>query len=111
VLIRHGKSGIEIERLQGRASFLELQGSGSLAKGSIDARADLDKLVKELNQIVNFGSTRLAGMLEGKLQWSQGAADRWSATADALAKGFELTAPGLAPWKEPNLQLTAQTQG
>lgn len=111
LLARQSPGGIEIERLTGKASFLALEGSGALAKGSITAQANLDQLVSELKQLIDLGQTRLAGTVDGKLQWSQGEANVWTAQATAVAQGFELAAPGLAPWKEPSLRLTAETQG
>jgi hypothetical protein len=110
-LVQQTPSGPAIERLTGRASFLELDGRGTLSEGSITARTDLDKLVTELNQLIDWGSTKLAGTTEAKLHWTRGKGDRWNATADAAVKGFELTAPRLAPWREPNLVLTAQAEG
>jgi hypothetical protein len=111
LLIRQTPSGAVIERLVGRASFLTLEGQGTLAAGSITARANLDQLVAELGRLIEWGDTRVAGNLEGKLQWATAENEHWHATADAVVRNFELAGAGLAPWKEPQLHLAAETRG
>src|SRR5262249_32423388 len=56
-------AGPVLEQLVGQASFLRLEGRGALADGSIKADADLDRLVSELDRLINWGDTRMEGKL------------------------------------------------
>src|SRR5207253_10023548 len=51
------------------------------------------------------------GELAADLRWKHDSATGWTAGAEAQSRNFKLTAPGLAPWQEPNLRLTANVQG
>ncbi|QDU30749.1 hypothetical protein ETAA8_58970 [Anatilimnocola aggregata] len=108
---RQSAAGITIEQLVGKASFFELNGSGALAKGEITASADLNRLVAELDQFVDFGDTRLAGNLSAKLNWQQTQGEQWQATAATSVQQFALEAPGVVPWREENLQVGLQVGG
>jgi|GEM_PF-834785 len=108
---RQSAAGVNIEQLIGKASFFEMQGSGTLAKGELTANADLNRLVAELDQFVDFGSAKLAGNLAAKINWQQNQGDQWQATATAKVQQFALEAPGVVPWREDNLQLGGQMNG
>ncbi|WP_254510648.1 hypothetical protein [Anatilimnocola floriformis] len=108
---RQSASGVTIEQLTGKASFFEMQGNGTLAKGELTAGADLNRLVAELDQFVDFGAVKLAGNLAAKLNWQQNQGDNWQATANAQVRQFALEAPGVVPWREDNLQLGGQVTG
>ena len=100
-----------ISKLAGRGDFFSLSGSGTLAGGAIQANADLNRLAAQLGQFIDLGQTRLAGSLNTEIRWSETASSGWTADADAHVQNFELSAAGLAPWKEPDLQLAAQVRG
>ncbi|MBC7852686.1 MAG: hypothetical protein IAF94_04545, partial [Pirellulaceae bacterium] len=108
---RHTKSGMVIDRLTGKASFATLQGEGTLEAGKLTATADLDKLVAELGQFVDWTGIELAGKLTSEVQWQRGPASAFTAVADASVQDFQLAAPGLMPWKEQNLQIHAEAKG
>lgn len=108
---RQNAVSIAIEELTGKSSFFDLKGSGTLAQGELTANADLNRLVAELDQFVDFGAMKLAGNLGAKLTWQQGQGDSWQATAEAAVQQFALEAPGVVPWREENLQLGAQVAG
>jgi translocation and assembly module TamB len=108
---RQAATGVTIDRIIGKASFFELQGNGTLAKGELTAGADLNRLVAELDQFIDFGAVKLAGNLAAKLNWQQNQGDQWQATATAQVQQFALEAPGVVPWKEDNLQLGGQVTG
>ena len=109
--IRQTKTGPVIDELTGQSSFASLRGSGTLADGAIKADADLGRLAAEIGQLVDFGDTRLAGTLAANLKWNQDADESWKATADARIAQFEVRSAGLAPWREDDLQLTAEVTG
>src|SRR5262245_19080242 len=118
--VRQTAAGPVIDRLVGQASFLHLEGRGGLSDGSIKAGADLDKLVAELEQLVDFGDTRLKGSLDTDLRWKHEEQRGWTANADAVVKDFIASwltvvagkeKPVLTEWKEQRLHLAANVQG
>ncbi len=108
---RQTPTGVTIEQLTGKASFFDLTGSGTLATGELRANADLNRLVAELAQFVDFGQIKLAGNLAAKLNWQQNPGEQLQATATANVQQFELDAPGVMPWREENLQVGGQVTG
>ncbi len=110
-IARQSPTGVTIEQLVGKASFFDLKGSGTLTKGELTANADLNRLVAELAQFVDFGSVQLAGNLAAKLNWQQTQGEQWQATATASVQQFALEAPGVVPWREENLQVGGQVAG
>ncbi len=109
--VQQTAAGPVIDKLVAQASFLRLEGRGSLTEGSISARTNLDKLVAELERLIDWSQVELAGELAADLRWKHDPATGWSGGADARATNFKLAAPNLAPWQEPNLHLTANVQG
>ncbi|MEX2173979.1 MAG: hypothetical protein WD872_06420 [Pirellulaceae bacterium] len=105
------EQAIVVEQLVGRASFLKLNGNGTLGEGTLTAEADLDKLVAELGQLVDWGNTKLAGTLAAQVRWNRGESNLWTARADARVQNFEMLAAGIAPWRESNLQIGADVTG
>ncbi len=103
-------SGPVLEQLVGQASFLRLEGRGALSEGSIKAEADLNKLVEELDRLVDWSSAELKGTLVADVRWKQEDAAGWSATADAVARDFRATFSGTS-WQEQNLRLAANANG
>lgn len=108
---RQTATGVTIDDLTGKSSFFDLKGSGEIAKGEINATADLNRLVAELDQFVDFGAVKLAGNLAAKVSWQQNQGDQWQATATAAVQQLALEAPGVVPWREDHLQLGAQVIG
>jgi hypothetical protein len=104
-------AGPTIEQLVGTASFLRLEGRGSLTDGSIAAQTDLDQLMAEVERIIDLGNTRLKGKLAANVRWKHDAASGWNAVAEADVQNFEAVADGLAPWNEAKLHLAANLQG
>jgi hypothetical protein len=109
--IQQSPDGLSIRQLSAKASFAQVQGSGTLAEGELTADADLDQLRRELSRFAELGSGELAGQLSGKLNWRQGERDSWSARADAHVQDFQLAFPGMLPWREQDLQLAAEASG
>jgi translocation and assembly module TamB len=108
---RQTPQGPVIDQLSGQASFLRLSGRGTLDEGGITASADLNQLVIDLGRLIDWGQTRLAGSLAAELKWKREPASGWVASGDAQVRNFELSAPGMTPWREPHLQLAAIAQG
>ena len=108
---RQTKTGFVIDELLGKASFANLQGGGTLDAGSLSAQADLDKLVAELGQFVDWTGIDLAGQMRADVKWQRGQQDAFTASAETSVQNFQLAAPGIRPWQERDLRLTAQAQG
>lgn len=104
-------AGPVLQQLVGQASFLRLEGRGALTDGSLKAEADLNKLVEELDRLVDWGSAQLEGKLVADVRWKQEDASGWSATADAVARDFRAIFPNQPPWQEQNLRLGANVRG
>jgi translocation and assembly module TamB len=109
--VRLTDDGPVIDQLVGKSSFLRLNGSGALAQGSITADADLDRLVAELGQLIDWRDIQLAGTLGAKVDWNRGANGVWTAQASARVQNFVAAAAGMAPWRETDLQVGADVTG
>ncbi len=109
--LRQSAEGPVIDQLSGRASFLTLDGRGTLAEGSLDATADLDRLVAELGRLIDWQDIQLAGTLGAQVRWNRGAGDAWTAQADARVQNFVASAAGMAPWHERDLQVGGDLSG
>ncbi|MCI0357065.1 MAG: hypothetical protein L0211_01090, partial [Planctomycetaceae bacterium] len=109
--VRLTAQGPIIDQLVGKASFLNLDGQGSLAGGSVTANADLDRLVAEVGQLVDWRDIQLAGQLGAKVEWNQGQNNAWTAKATARVQNFVAAAAGLAPWRENDLAIGADVAG
>ena len=109
--VRLTEQGPVIDQLVGKASFLDLSGQGSLAGGSVTANADLDRLVAELGQLIDWRDIQLAGRLGANVEWNQGENNDWTAKADARVQNFVAAATGMAPWRENDLTIGGDVTG
>ena len=103
--------GWRIEQLHGDAKFLQLEGSGTLRQGSISASANLNQLVADLGQIIDWRGIQLAGNLGANLHWKQGEGNSWQATAKADVRNFQFYREGMMPWREDDLRLQGTVDG
>ena len=98
-------SGPVIEHLECKSSFLNLQGEGTLAKGSITAEGHLDQLEAELRKFVELDNFKLAGDLSGKLNWENAAGGTMNVDGFASVQNFQSVFPGSRPWQEQRLDV------
>ena len=95
-----------------QSSFATITGKGeSLAKLTIEGKANLADLQRELGQFVNLGSVQMAGHATFNLTTSgQLAQEDNSATVDATvtATNLRITGPTTQPIDEPWMQATAK---
>lgn len=103
--------GWRIDQMEGRSSFLTADATGTPENGKVTLRGDLNKLAAELDQFVDLGSTRLAGQINGVVQWQIDPSSRISATSTLKLTRFEIASAGLMPWTEDDLALAIQAQG
>lgn len=100
-----------IDRLYGEADFLELQGEGTVADGHLSATFDLDRLSRELSRFVDLGELRMAGQGTAYMAWQRKERGLFEANSQLEARNFELTYSAQQPWREPQLELTADLTG
>ncbi len=110
MFVAKSADGPVIEHLTCNSSFLKIQGKGALAKGSITAVGDLDRLAAEAGQFVDVQGLKLAGKLDAELGWDQlDDQGRTNLRGGAAVKEFEVVLPGLRPWREENLTVSVDS--
>jgi hypothetical protein len=102
---------IAVEEVSVESDFLTLRGRGTWSNGEFTATGDLDKLRDRLTQVADLKEIRLAGKLNAGGHWNLGADGRFAASAESLIENFEFAAPGVRPWKETKLEVSAQANG
>jgi len=105
------KNGWRIEQLRGESRFLQLEGSGTVHDGAVTASVNLNQLVADLSQVIDWQGVELAGNVGVDLRWKQGEGRSWQANASADAREFQLAMPGMLPWRENRLQVSASLDG
>jgi hypothetical protein len=100
-----------VDRLQGDADFLELQGEGTATDGHLAATFDLDRLSRELSRFIDLGSLRMAGEGTAYVAWQRKAAGVFEANSQFDARKFELGYAGQDPWREAQLDVAAELLG
>ncbi|MBI2478838.1 MAG: hypothetical protein HYV60_09445 [Planctomycetia bacterium] len=81
---------ITFDKLACDSSFLTLAATGTSEQGSATLRGDFARLAAELSQFVDLGDLRVAGTLDGKVDWQTANDRRIHLYAAATAEQFEL---------------------
>lgn len=102
---------IAVEEISVVSDFLTLRGRGMWSNGEFTATGDLDKLRERLMQVADLKEIRLAGKLNAGGNWNLQPDGRFAASADSLVENFEFAAPGVRPWKEAKLEVSAEANG
>lgn len=103
-LAAHENAGaFQLEQLKCASSFLEVLASGTADNLQGQAQFDLDRLVAELQQFVDFGDLRLAGRGNARWDWRRSGPQTFAATGDLQTTNFQLIAAGHRPWQEPSV--------
>jgi translocation and assembly module TamB len=100
---RYTADGPVIDQLVCHAEFLDVVASGRWNSGTAKIQGDLNRMAAELGRFVDLGEFRMAGRIDGQLQWSQAAAERLNATGRIELHEFELAAAESLPWREQRL--------
>ncbi|MGD9647294.1 MAG: hypothetical protein AB7U73_16395, partial [Pirellulales bacterium] len=103
--------GWRVDRLNGQADFLQIEGSGSAHQGEVTGSFDFDRLAQELSRFVNVDDLRMTGTGTSKLNWQRADDGHFQLDGQLDAQHFELSRPGAHPWIEPQLQLTLALAG
>lgn len=107
---RYTADGPVIDRLVCRAEFMDVVASGRWNSGSASIQGDLNRMVTEIGRLVDLGDFRMAGRIDGRLQWEQSLAERWETSGRIELREFELTMADLLPWKEDHLVVNVAGQ-
>jgi hypothetical protein len=100
---RYTADGPVIDQLVCHAEFLDVVASGRWNSGTAKIQGDLNRMAAELGRFVDLGEFRMAGRIDGQLQWNQAAAERLNATGRIELHEFELAAAQSLPWREQRL--------
>jgi translocation and assembly module TamB len=100
---RYTADGPVIDQLVCHAEFMDVVASGRWNSGSATVQGDLNRMVTEVGRLVDLGEFRMAGRIDGRLQWEQSMAERWQANGRIELHEFELAMADLLPWKEDHL--------
>ena len=63
---------VELEKLTASSFFFALSGSGKLREGQFHARANLERMMYQLGQILDLNHVYLRGQLQTVLRWHEG---------------------------------------
>ena len=93
-----GEESVELEFLECKSEFLDVQGSGSIvdtgSNGKITVKGDLARLKQKLDDFFDLGSLQLAGVIDGGLDWNSVAAEdgpsRFQLQSDSTIQNFNL---------------------
>lgn len=62
---------ITLETLTARSDFFSLAGNGTLRQGTLQAKADLERLTYQLSQVIDTNNIYVRGDLQSYIQWSE----------------------------------------
>ena len=100
-----------VEKFTCNSSFLTISGDGTPAAGSFALHCDLERLVSELNQFIEFGSLRAAGSMTAQLDWQRNTGQRVTISATSLLENLDLSNGSTIHWHEPRLSVALSMEG
>ncbi len=92
-----------IEDFKCESDFLKLHATGTPFNLAASASFDLNRLVDQLGQFVDFGQLRMAGDGWTHLNWKRAADGRFETDAELQLRNFQLALPEKPPWTEEHL--------
>lgn len=108
---RQSAQGLVVDNLRCESDFLKIDGSGTAEEFTATAAWDLNRLVAQLEGLVDFGGLRLAGEGWAKLHWRQPAGQNFSADGQLQVQDFRLALPDQPPWTEKKLWASFSASG
>ena len=81
---------IVLETLAARSDFFSLVGNGTIHGGRLQARADLERLVFQLSEIIDTSNMYVRGQMDSFVQWSETQPNQLSLDARARLAQFEM---------------------
>ena len=104
-------AGLRIEEARLASPAAELSVAGTPAALQAQWTVDLDGLVGELAEVLDFGGVRLAGKARGRLDAERAGGGVTSVKLAAAVTDFELAPPGRPAWQDESLSLDAELVG
>jgi len=103
---------IRIEEARIASPAVEVSAAGTAESSSIQWTLDIDKLMKEAAEVLDFKALQMTGTARGKIDISRLAATGVStAKISASLNNFELIAPGRPAWRDQEITLEAEGSG
>ncbi len=96
---------IRWDKLACDSSFLKATATGTSDQGSATLQGDFARFAAEVSRFVDLGDLRLAGQLDGTLNWRKLDAQRLQLEAAATAQQFELVSANRPAWREDRLSV------
>ncbi|HEY2882253.1 MAG TPA: hypothetical protein VGJ15_07455, partial [Pirellulales bacterium] len=93
------------------SSFLALQGGGTLDRFHAQGQCDLDRLMQEVSQFIDFGDAKIAGHGDAQFDWQHNAAGAFQANAQTRLQGLQVVLPGKPVWQEDSIVASAVAGG
>jgi translocation and assembly module TamB len=103
--------GPVFQQIRCESDFITMNGTGTAEQGSITLNGDLDALVQNLRDLVDIDQYQLQGKLGGTVNWGFSNAGQTTASTKLEVQQFVLSGPGIKPWQETKLMVTAATAG
>jgi hypothetical protein len=103
--------GLVHGKLNCNSDFLEIDVNGTPQRIDGTAEYDLDQLVAQLGQFVDFGEWRLTGKGNARFHATRDEQAAFEATAQLVVDNFELAGPDREAWTESHLVLDAEATG
>ena len=108
---RQTPSGLNVDRLDCRSSFLTLNGSGNREKLAGTVRFDLDQLVQQLRGLVDLGGIQFAGNGSGTFAWQYDARQAFVADANMNVQELRVVLPNRPAWQENTITAKMHATG
>ena len=102
---------LRLEELACDSEFLQISARGTPQEFTAAASFDLNRLSQQLGQFVDLSGMELAGTGEAKFDWSQEAADAFSARAAGSLAQLRIALAEGGAWVEPQLEMRANAGG
>ena len=123
-------SQLMLEDFRLQSDFFNASGFAGLDRGKLQINGDLNKVVNQLNQLIDSGGIQLSGLISGEMNW-QVDSNLLAGATNSLPKDLPIRIkgkfaiekpavqyPGMKPWREAQLNLVfdsdaiaASTQG
>lgn len=100
----------ELNHLTFRSESIALRAEGDAEMGALDYQVDLDRLMRNASQVIDFGGSRVAGNLQGALRWQALQASQLEFHVDANLKDAAYIRLGRSVWQEPALRITSDAR-
>jgi hypothetical protein len=92
-----------------RSDFLQADAKGTLTDATFSARADLDRLHRQLNRFFDWGIVRLSGQVVASGHVQRSNTGDVELRSKAELTNFELQRRGESPWREERLEIVASS--